>query len=56
METMEKVPVTSEVERYALLKAAVRDSPAHYEAHLALVRYLRHHRPGSLDLLKAREE
>lgn len=45
----------SEAERFALLKQAVKDSPTDYAAHLSLVEYLRATRPGSLDLLKARE-
>lgn len=43
-------------EQFALLKRAVKDAPLDYGAHLALVGYLRQHRPCSLDLLKAREE
>lgn len=46
----------SEAERFAVLKAAVKDSPGDYGAHLALVEYLRRERPGSLELLKARQE
>lgn len=46
----------SEAERFALLKAAVKDFPGDYGAHLALVEYLRRERPGSLELLKARQE
>lgn len=46
----------SDAERYVILKGAVKDAPADYTAHLSLVGYLREHRPGSLDLLKARQE
>lgn len=46
----------SEAERFALLRGAVKDAPTDYGAHLAFVGYLRSERPGSLDLLKAREE
>lgn len=47
--------VASEAERFVLLKQAAKDSPTDYAAHLSLVEYLRAARPGSLDLLKARE-
>ena len=46
----------SEAERFALLRAAVKVAPTDYTAHLSLVGYLRGQRPGSLDLLKARQE
>lgn len=46
----------SEAERFALLRAAVKVAPNDYTAHLSLVGYLRGQRPGSLDLLKARQE
>lgn len=45
-----------DAESFALLKKATKESPADYNAHLNLVSYLRRERPGSLDLLKAREE
>lgn len=46
----------SDAEQFTLLKRATRDMPTDYTAHLNLVTYLRKERPGSLDLLKAREE
>lgn len=46
----------SQAEQLILLKRAVQDAPTDYNAHLGLVAYLRKERPGSLDLLKAREE
>lgn len=46
----------SSVEKFSLLKRAVKDNPSDYGAHLSLVGYLREKRPRSLDLLKAREE
>lgn len=45
-----------EAEHFALLKGAVKDAPTNYTAHLSLVGYLRKQRPGSLDLLRARQE
>ncbi|CAM9281713.1 unnamed protein product [Scytosiphon promiscuus] len=46
----------SGAERFAELKAAVKEVPGDYGAHLALVEYLRRERPGSLELLKARQD
>lgn len=50
------VPEVSDDDQYGLCKAAVRDRPTDYEAHLSLVGYLRRRKPASLDLLKARRE
>lgn len=49
-------PEASDDDQYGMLKAAVRDRPTDYEAHLSLVGYLRRQKPASLDLLKARKE
>lgn len=49
-------PGVSEAEHFALLRGAVKAAPTDYAAHLSLVGYLRRERPGSLDLLKARQE
>lgn len=56
LEMENDVPEVSDDDQYGLLKAAVRDRPTDYEAHLSLVGYLRRHKPASLDLLKARRE
>lgn len=55
MDAATVVAAASEAERFALLKQAAKDSPMDYAAHLSLVEFLRAARPGSLDLLKARE-
>lgn len=50
------VAPASKAEQFALLKGAVKDCPGDYTAHLSLVKHLRGDRPGSLELLKARQE
>ncbi|CBN77067.1 Sart3 protein [Ectocarpus siliculosus] len=50
------VAPASKAEQFALLKGAVKDCPGDYTAHLFLVKHLRGERPGSLELLKARQD
>ncbi|CAN0532550.1 unnamed protein product, partial [Ectocarpus sp. 12 AP-2014] len=50
------VAPASKAEQFALLKGAVQDCPGDYTAHLSFVKHLRGERPGSLELLKARQD